>query len=156
MKYTKPLFILLLSTILFVLGQAVFIGLFGFFEPKIDGITFQIIERRMGLKTSILFSITLALVPVLVVLTWQLSPVISAGKRLASVLIILIFMISAIGIRHQEVKTFFNTVVKKIILSNGSHAVNYPIDPVNFVYYMIGGLCTGCIVSFFLFRRKKG
>jgi hypothetical protein len=146
---------LLFSIALFVLGQILFIKAFDFFEPDIDGILFQIIEQSRPFKTSLLFSLTLALIPGFTLLTWRLGRIISLNRKIASVLLILIFIIIAIFARHQQVKIYFNTVVKPVILTNGAKSIQYPIDPINFVYYIFSGLCVGCILSFFLFRNRN-
>jgi hypothetical protein len=151
----KLIQIVIVSIALFILGQLVFIRLFGFFEPNVDGILFQVTEMNKKMKTSILFSLTLVFIPLLIILTWRLAPIISITKKIASALSILVFIIAAIFLRHQEVKTFFIKVVKPIVLVNNKTNVIYPIDPVNFVYYMLAGLCVGCLVSYFLFRQNK-
>ncbi|MGH2565359.1 MAG: hypothetical protein ACRDE5_12640, partial [Ginsengibacter sp.] len=68
--------------------------------------------------------------------------------------IIIVFIISSIVVRHEEVKTYFNSIAKKLVASNNNMTFTYPIDPVNFVYYMLAGLCIGCIVSYFLFKER--
>jgi hypothetical protein len=157
MKHSVRRFIqlILVSIALFILGQLVFVRLFEFFEPKVDGILFQVTGTNKKVKTSILFSLTLVLIPALTILTWRLAPIISSTKRFASALIILIFIIVAIFLRHQEVKTFFIRVVKPIVVANNKTNVIYPIDPANFVDYMLGGLCLGCLVSFFFVQANK-
>ena len=147
--------IVIVSIALFILGQLVFIRLFEFFEPNVDGILFQVTEINRRIKTSILFSLTLVFIPLLTIVTWRFAPIISMTKKIASALSIIIFIIIAIFLRHQEVKTFFIRVIKPIVLANNKTNVTYPIDPVNFVYYMFAGLCVGCLVSYFLFRQNK-
>ena len=156
MKQTPGIWIKagLLSIAFFIIARAVFARLFGFFEPRVDGIIFQIRELD-GWSTSMLFSCLLALVPVLVVLMWRLAPVVSLAGRVASVLTILIFIIAGILVRHQMVAHYFISVVRPFFLSKGRLNVTYPIDPVNFVYYMFGGLCIGWTVSFLLYRQWK-
>src|SRR6185369_15870231 len=126
-----------------------------FFEPHVDGILFQIIERSRVLKTSILFSLSVAPIPILIVLTWRLAHIISINKKITSALIILIFIAIGIFARHQQVKIYFTAVVKPALLTNGRTSMTYPIDPVNFVYYIFSGLFIGCIVSCILFKKKK-
>ena len=157
MKLSAKIFIqiVIVSIALFILGQLVFIRLFEFFEPNVDGILFQVTEINRRIKTSILFSLTLVFIPLLTIVTWRFAPIISITKKIASALSILIFIIVAIFLRHQEVKTFFIRVIKPIVLVNNKTNVTYPIDPVNFVYYMLAGLCIGCLVSYFLFRQNK-
>lgn len=156
MKLSKKILLLtaLLSVILFALGLMVYEKLFALFEPQVDGIVFQITEGSGTFKTSLLFSLAAALIPRLTVLTWQLGPIISSTKRFASVVTILIFIVTAIVVRHEEVKTYFNSIAKKLVASNNNMTFTYPIDPVNFVYYMLAGLCIGCIISYFLFKER--
>ena len=140
---------------LFILGQLAFTSLFEFFEPKVEGIFLQVTETNRKIKTSVLFSLTLVLMPVLTIITWQFAPIVSLAKKITSALFILIFIIIAIFLRHQEVKTFFIRVVKPVVLVNDKTNAIYPIDPVKFVYYMLVGLCVGCLVSYFLLRQNK-
>jgi len=140
---------------IFAMGQLLFVNAFKFFEPKIDGILFQIKESSESVKTSILFSLSFALIPILIVLTWRLTPITSLNKKLFSALLVLVFIVIAIIARHEEVKTYFTTVVKPAVLTNGRTSITYPIDPVNFVYYITSGLFIGCAVSYVLFRPKN-
>jgi|GEM_PF-1375245 hypothetical protein len=158
MNQSKQIFILtlLISIALFILGQFVFVGFFEFFEPKFDLIVFKVIERQTGIRTSILFSITLFLIPILTVLTWRFAPIVSKNKKIASAFIILCFAMAAIWIRHQEVKSYFTWIIKSNFLYiKDNKPVSYPIDPVNFVYFMAVGIIIGCIVSGLSFREER-
>lgn len=145
--------VLLLSVALFVLGQVAFTGLFEFFEPKIEGILFQVPGPFS--RTSLLFSFVLACIPVLLLSIWRFAPIISSTKKIASLVTVFIFMAIGILLRRQSVKIYFIKVVKPVVAPNSNMHVLYPIDPIRFVYYIIAGLCIGCIVSYFLFRQKE-
>ena len=157
MKRPIPAFfpVLLLSVILFAGGFFVFTGLFDFFEPTIDGILLQVPEPFKAFRTSLLFSLVLAFIPVLLILIWRFAPIVSSAKKIASVITVFIFIAIAILLRHQMVKTYFTRVVKPIVSSHNNTNFLYPIDPINFVYYITAGLCIGCTVSWFLFRQNK-
>jgi hypothetical protein len=129
--------------------------MFKLFEPQVDGIVFQITERKATVKTSVLFSLLLFLVPIFIIMIWRLAPIISLNRKIASALFILIFITIGIFARHQEVKIYFTTVVRPALLTNGKTGIVYPIDPVNFVYYMFAGLLVGCILAFIFFRQRK-
>ncbi len=144
----------LASILLFITGKLAFKKLFGFFEPRVDGIVLRIRELNGVIKTSTLFSIMLAAIPLVIVLTWVIVPVISLARRISNVVFILIFMITGIVLRHQAVKGYFTNIVRPYFLKKGQLNVDYPIDPVHFVYYMFTGFCIGCIISCFLFRQK--
>jgi hypothetical protein len=155
MKSSKRIYIQtgLLSIALFLLGHFFSFKVFHFFEPKVDGITFQIIEHKGIIKASLLFSLVLGLIPVLTILTWKFGGIVSSNRKLASIFTILIFLIVPILIRHAAVKAYLTGLSKRLIERKTN--MIYPIDPINFCYYMFIGLCFGCIVSYFLFRVKR-
>jgi hypothetical protein len=144
-----------LSIALFVLGQFLFVKTFEFFEPKIDGIYFRITENKAIIQTSTFFSLFLFLIPIAIVFTWQLAHITASNKKIASALLILLFIAIGIFVRHQEVKKYFITVVKPALLTKGRAGITYPIDPVNFAYYMFAGLITGCLLVFIVFKQRK-
>lgn len=156
LKPSKTIYVptLILSVTLFILGQVLFVNTFKLFEPQIDGIFFQITEHNATLKTSIIFSFLLFVIPVFIVLTWRLAHITSFRKKIASALFILIFITIGIFMRHQEVKTYFTTVVRPALLTKDKTSITYPIDPINFVYYMLAGLITGCVLTFVFFRQR--
>ena len=143
----------LLSIALFILGQFISFTVFQFFEPKVDGITFQITEHNGKIKASLLFSLLLGLIPVLTILTWKLGRIASLNRKIASIFTILIFLVIPILIRHTAVKSYLAGLSKRLIAQKTN--MTYPIDPINFVYYMFIGLCFGYIISYFLFRTKR-
>jgi hypothetical protein len=155
MTYNKTILgAAIISIFFFVSGLLFFVQIFEFFEPKIDGITFEIIENNRILKTSILLSLTLAIIPLSIFLIWRFASISSSIKKLISILIILLFIVLGIWLRHQGVKSFFTKVVKNDVLSNDNTNVTYPLDPVAYVYYMLVGLLVGCTVSYILFRKR--
>ena len=68
---------------------------------------------------------------------------------------ILTFVATGIFARHQQVKIYFTLVVRPALLTNGRTSINYPIDPVNFVHYILAGLLIGCIVSYVFLKKKE-
>ncbi|WP_168128482.1 hypothetical protein [Niabella soli] len=70
-------------------------------------------------------------------------------------MLILFFIALGAFARHQEVRRYFIKVVRPALLTNGTTRFVYPIDPVNFVYYILGGLVAGCFFSFVLLRKRK-
>ncbi|MEP6746649.1 MAG: hypothetical protein ABJB86_02925 [Bacteroidota bacterium] len=141
----------LTSVILFTGGLTTFRQLLKLLEPNVEGIEFVI----TGSLTAFLFSPTLGLIPILTFITWQLSGIDLLYRKIFSISIIILTIAAALFTRRQEVKIFFNSVVRPLLLTNGkTHAV-YPIDPRNFVYYLFGGLLSGCILSFLILRQKN-
>jgi glucan phosphoethanolaminetransferase (alkaline phosphatase superfamily) len=138
---------------LFVLGFCVYPSLFEVFEPKVQGIDLVITDMGHFVRTSFLFPLVLALSPVLVFYTWKQGAIVSPGRKFISLLIVLAFVIIAILLRRQAVKAYFTHAAKQLVPAGGSIA--YPIDPVNFVYYIIAGFCIGCIAVYFLLKKPS-
>jgi hypothetical protein len=144
----------ILSILLFVIGKLLFARLFGFFEPHIDGIDFRIRELDQFINTSTLFSLMLVLICFVMVFMWKFAPVVAAIRKIISVMIVLLFMSTGIGLRHFQVRNYFIRVVKPYFLSKGQFKVDYPIDPRNFVYYMAAGFCMAFIIAWLFLKQK--
>jgi membrane protease YdiL (CAAX protease family) len=151
----KAIWFILLCIVIFMLAKLLFTAVFGFFEPAVPGIEFEIIERNPVWKTSWLFAALLAFIPLALLALWRGVPIVSTSRRLLSVIIILLMMVAAIYIRHTEVRTYFNRVVVPFFQKKGQAHVVYPIDPVNFVYYMFIGLFAGLVICWLVFRNHR-
>ena len=145
----------ILVIIFFILGQWLYVPIFEFLEPRVGDIHFTIVEHSHLLRTSLLLSIFLALVPMAIVLNWRLAHIASPAKKIFSALIILCFVGLGVIMRRAMVSTYFTRVVAPSLSHRGQSDFNYPIDPVNFIYYMFAGLLTGFLAGFFLFRQTK-
>ncbi|HLY70923.1 MAG TPA: hypothetical protein VKR53_14420 [Puia sp.] len=151
----RLIYLLVFTGMLLIAGKLIFEKLFGFFEPSIPGISFQIRESPGLLSTSRLFALTLAAMPALVLLSWRLGGIRSSpDRKTSSLLIMLLFTVAAVWIRHKEVRTFFLVNLDSII-PPGKESVLYPIDPRNFVYYMLGGFFTGWLLTVIFLRPRK-
>ncbi len=142
---------ILASLVFFIAAMTLFTQLLMLLEPAIDGIDFVI----TGSRTSFLFSLTAAFIPILTVLTWRVSRIDSLNRRIFSAAIIIFSMATALLARHQQVKIYFTRVVRPMLLTEGKTHVIYPIDPRNFVYYLLGGLLVGCLLSNLILRQKN-
>ncbi|MES1226485.1 MAG: hypothetical protein ABUT20_64010 [Bacteroidota bacterium] len=143
----------IIACLLFIISKLVFVKLFALFEPSVQDIHFEIIDRPAIFPTSLLFSLLMAAIPVLVACIWQIAPVISSGRKISVVVVITTCMAAGIFLRHYLVKNYFNGVVRPFLLEKNQLPMRYPIDPANFVYYMFAGCCAGCLISFLLFRQ---
>ncbi|MCC6289677.1 MAG: hypothetical protein IT249_17505 [Chitinophagaceae bacterium] len=157
MKHSKTTIILtiLISIALFVLGLFTFDRLFEIILPKVDGGFYQVTELGGQFKTTLLFSFVLGLTPFLILLTWRLAPIISRSKKLASVLTVIVCMTGAIIVRQQILKSCFTGLTKNFTSTVDKMNVSYPVDQINFEYYLFGELIVGCPISYFLLRQKK-
>jgi len=154
MKRIKFLPLILLSIALFVLGQYMYGPVFEFFEANVDRVKFLITDQGGLFRSSLLFSLVLALIPVFIVLVWKTGHIVSVKGKVIVCLVVLAFISLGILIRHIAVNAYFKSITPKLLLLPNSQ-ITYPINPVNFVYYMFIFLCMGCILSWFLFRREN-
>ncbi len=138
------------SAIFFIVGMAAYAPILKLLEPTIEGIQFII----KGKLTAFLFSLVLGLIPAMIANTWQLASIHLLNRKIFSIIITACTIGMALFVRHQQVKSFFNRIVRPALLVNGKTHIVYPIDPRNFVYYLFGGLITGCILSYMLFRKN--
>lgn len=137
-----------------VIAKLLFSSLFVLFEPGINDITFKITERPAVIPTSWLFSFEMAFIPLLLMFLWKAGEITSPVKRILSVFIILCCIAFAIFLRHEAVKAYFTTIVRPYLQSRGELPIVYPIDPAHFVYNIFYGLVTGCIISFFILKKR--
>jgi uncharacterized membrane protein len=137
-----------------MVGQVTYSRFFQFAEPHIEGISFQITDGSGLLKTPVLFSMLLALLPVLTVFLWKYSPIYSTAYRFLSAITMLVLIGTGIWTRHAALTSYFN-VKKDLIISESHSPVSYPVNPVMFICYMFIGLLVGCLISHYLFRQRK-
>jgi hypothetical protein len=144
----------LLSLNLFAAGKLFYRAFFKYLEPSVPGINFQITELDRLVSTSTLFSCFLAMLPFSMMLMWKFAPVHLVSRRITSVITVFVCIGIAAFMRHQPVKLYFMSVVKPYFIKKGQLNVDYPIDPVRFVYYMLCGFCIGYLISWLCFRNK--
>lgn len=132
-----------------------FNDLFDFILPKVDRGFYQTTSLSGPFKTMLLFSLVFGLMPIIIFLTWRYSPIFSGKKKLVSVFMVVVCMTLAIIARQQTLKLYFAEQTKNVTSTADIPIVNYPIDQVNFEYYLLGGLCVGCIASYVVLREKK-
>ena len=156
MKNIKSVLIqtLLVSLTFSLVGLLCYRIIFSFFEPNIQGITFKIISANRIIKTSLLFSIVCGLIPIITVFIWILLSL-STIKKIISFLLILACISFSIFLRNQAVKTYFNSIVTRLLQSSKTQHFLYPIDPRHFIYNIIIGFCIGCLMSCLLVFGKK-
>src|SRR5690242_16037957 len=110
-KNHSPIFAsLFISAIFFFLGFVYYKSIFSFFEPKIPGITFEIISIDRPLKTSFLFALVFGLMPLAIASLWILLAL-SKIKRVISLAIICSCISFAIFLRHEAVLHYFDSIV---------------------------------------------
>ena len=144
------LLIIITSLVLFVLTIIQFDKIFELLLPKIENVSFISNSLHSSFSTGLLFSIAVALVPILVYITWRISPISTTKNKMLSGLVILLFMILSIFIRQQTIKMNSQLSNPKA----GNPKMVYPVEKAHFEYFLFGGLVIGCVLSYITLRDK--
>lgn len=157
MKQSKTAIILAIaiSVILFLTGFLTSGIIYVYLLPKVDNVFYQDAELNGHFISTLIFSVTLALIPILLLLTWRLSPITEKRKKAASVVTVVLCMATSLVVRQQIIKSYLSKLAITMNLSNEKSHIIYPIDKVNFELYLVLGLCVGCVVSYFLYKQEK-
>lgn len=154
MKLSKRTIFLtiIVSIIIVFLGVYFFSYYYDFLLPGVEGTDYQVIDFNGPFMNSLFFSMLVALIPIASVLTWKAARMTELNKRIWTVVIITICVTLGIIVRYQVIKSYLLGLKK-----NDSDIVEiiYPVNQLNYEYYMIGGVCVGCLISYFLFRPEK-
>jgi hypothetical protein len=124
---------------LYIIGTFLFPLLYMIFQTHSVSID-QSDDGTVG-RTIAVFSSILALYPIPVYLMWRQGKIVSAGKKFATVLIIIAFVVAAAFVWRQVTNTYYAGATKNIL------------D--NFLCYLVSGLLTGGIAAYFLLRAKN-
>jgi len=156
MRFYKNSLILtiLFSMALFVAGLCTFHLLCNLFLPKAEGGFFQPMKYGDDFIATIIFSCIIGLIPFLMIQTWRLSPVVSRSKKAASVLVVILSMTLALLLRQQILTSYARSQAKSFNSAVDKVKLTYPLEQLNFEYYLAGGLIAGCFISGLLLRKK--
>lgn len=151
----KPAYtiIMLLSacTIFFFMGFLFYPTFYQFVLPAVDGIQYRMNLAEMGDRQDI-FGLVMASIPLLLFLTWRLIPLYTIDKKNLSVLVTIICMTLAVYMRYKMLENEFAGMVESA--SNRLYAISVPFEQLQFEWYLLGGLISGCIVTYLAFHNK--
>ena len=157
MKHSKTTIILtiLISIALFVVGFFSFGNINEALLPKVDNCYYQVAELGGQFKTLLVFAFILSLTPICIWATWRVAPIILNRHRVFSILTVVSCMTVAILVRQQSIRSYFSKLISFVGSTSGSLMLTYPIDKVHFEYYLLGGLCTGCMFHISFSDKKQ-
>ena len=64
-------------------------------------------------------------------------------------------MTLAVFLRQQLIKSTFDGLTNLKNPSGETIHNSFPIENLNFEYYLLGGLVLGCVMTYFMFKGKK-
>lgn len=143
-----------ISFILFLVCFITYGNIYDFMLPKVENVSYQTTELNQLFLQSLVFSVSIATIPVLLLLIWRFSPITSKNKKIASIATVIFCILATALIRVQIIKNYLKMLVSNVNSLNDKALVSYPINRVYFEYYIILGICIGCVVSHFLFRQN--
>jgi hypothetical protein len=151
---TNLLLSILSAFVLFLVNFTQIGFIFHLLLPKIENLHYQNTEMGEQFKLSFLISLVIGLLPILLHLTWRLTSIATLKSKTISGLIVIAMMTLAVIFRQQLIKSTFDglTNLKK---PSGETIYNaFPIENLNFEYYLLGGLILGCVMTYFMFKGK--
>lgn len=157
-KLKKILLIIFISLILFLIGNIIYPTIFNLTLPKIDGVNFTVGALNESFILIVQFGIILGLMPTLLLLVWNKASIESANRKLASLVIILSSMVLAIVLRYQMLIWNFKNIKSSIAefpIPGVDNHIHFPIKNLHYEYYIFGGLIAGCLIAYFILRKKK-
>ena len=155
-KQKRTLLLTILSAfVLFVFTFTQVGFIFHLLLPKIENLHYQTTEMGVQFKLSFYISIVIGLIPILLYLTWRLTPITKLKSKTISGLIVIAMMALAVIIRQQLIKSTFNGLTNLKTASGETIYNSFPIENLNFEYYLLGGLILGCVLTYFMFKGKK-
>jgi len=153
-KKTTLILTIITSIVLFTLTLTQFGKLFELLLPKIENLQYQTSEIGSQFRLVLFFSIVIGLTPILLYMTWRLARIEIKKRRIFSGLIVIVFMVLAIVLRQQLIKSTFKSLTNLKTQTGETIYNSFAIENLHFEFYLFGGLILGCIVSFFTLKDK--
>ena len=150
---------IILAIVFMVIGFITYKDFFTWSLPKIPGVVYVTTALTEQFTKAFLFSLTLAGIPLSVVLIWKLAPVLSASRKFLSILIIIIWVVCGMFLREFMIQSKAKQLgtLQDEMSSDPTEKIQItiPLKEVNIEVYMFGGLVIGSAISYFALRQNK-
>jgi hypothetical protein len=142
-----------LSIVLFLIGLYSYNSYITLTLPSIENVKYSTTDVADAFRQPLYFGLTLGLFPIIIIFLWRVTPILTINKKLLTICILLVFMISFIIVRREMIKSQARYLqpTSQNIETFQSHI---PLSSINFELFAIAGLVTGGIVSFFSLGQK--
>lgn len=152
---TTLLLSILSAIVIFILTFTQIGFFFHLMLPKIENLHYQTTEMGEQFKLSFFISLAIGLIPILLYLTWRLTPITTLKSKTISGLIVIILMALAVILRQQLIRSTFDGLTNLKTPTGETISNSFPIENLNFEYYLLGSLILGCVMTYFMFKGKK-
>jgi hypothetical protein len=148
----------ILFIVLFLVGMRSYSSFFNLTLPKIDGVVYQANSVAGSFAMPLIYSLTLAAIPVATILLWKKANIHSATKRVLVPLVLFICIAIATLLRQYMLRTEIKKVadVTQSINDHTNENIKTAIslDKLDIEKYMLVGLIAGIVVVYFTMRPK--
>lgn len=145
----------ILSILMFFAGLFLYGGIVELLLPDVDKVFYQDVEAKGIFGNSFLFSFLLALMPIFIVCTWGLCRAYKKADRFSIASIAIVFTFLAVFVRQHILAAYLKRLSLSSEMAPDDLTISYPLNRLNFEWYMFAGLCAGCIIASILYRRKR-
>lgn len=162
--FKKSILLLFISPLFFLLGYIGWAAFFNAVLPVNEGLQFNDEEIAAPFQQRLIFSLTLALIPVLSLLIWEMAPVVTGLRKCLVAGLLVLSMAASIFIRRELIirewrdqktmVTYDMTDPENPVPREEARLI--PLSALQFEMYGLIGLVSGSIIAFLLFRRKAG
>jgi len=159
MKLSTPIKAIVLFILFFGAGWASYTDLLLFTVPQVKDVSWLKCCLSEYFMNKILYSVVIGLLPVSFIILWKRAPVISTGRRLLSIFIVLLCISLLTFYRYKRIRAIAEEKIayERTIPHYGRKAtVQMGGADINAENYIFLGILTGSLVSYILLRRKNG
>src|SRR6478736_3054336 len=143
--FTNILLLLSSTFVLFLAGMMFFESFFDMMLPKVDNAFYE--ADIFPFRTVWLFSIAMASSALLLFLVWKIAGIQKINYKITSVLIVLLFALLGIIIRHYIIKGILGKLVKEKSVLEMQFTASFPVSRLYFEWYLLAGIVMGCVIS---------
>ena len=165
MKLSKQAVIIaiILSVALFFIGLYTWGNFFDLILPIVGNVKYLSTSMTGQFRYSMLFGLTLALIPIATILIWRFAPVFKKQRRVLTVCIIILALTVAVFARREIIKSKATNLQPTTILDYSDPSnpqpktieSGIPIETLNFELFALAGLIVGSLIAFFSLRQNK-
>ena len=158
----RIIYTIILSIVLFFVGQYSWGNIFVALLPIVGDVKYFETSLSGQFTNSLLFSLTLALIPIVTILIWKFAPIFKTQRKILSVCIIVIAVTVALLARREMIKYQARHLQPTTILDYSDPSnpqpktieTGIPVSTLKFEIFALVGLVTGGVISFFTLRQR--
>lgn len=153
---------IILSIVLFFVGLYTWGNIFNALLPIVGDVKYIDTSLNGQFINSLLFSLTLALIPITTILVWKLAPVFKTQRKILTVFIIIIAVTASLLVRREMIKYQARHLQPTTSLDYTDQSnpqpktfeTGIPVSALNFELFAFAGLVIGGAISFLSLKQR--